>query len=128
MSINVETIGNALIIQHLWLLSTGQIIAVCYRFLMRSLPTGAAKFRYYGNLEPQNWTIKRVNIPTKFMQQQRLSFEFMKVHNISLTQAAHDRQVASDAHNHEETPLFAKSIEKKAAYRQLWYLIEWLEK
>lgn len=30
--------------------------------------------------------------------------------------AAHNRQTASDAHNHEETPLFAKSIENKALH------------
>ncbi len=41
-------------------------------------------------------------------------FEYMKEHGIDLKQAAAARQAASDAHNHEETPNFAKSIENKA--------------
>ncbi len=42
--------------------------------------------------------------------------EFIKTHDITLEQAARSRQAASDAHNHEETPNFAKSIENKALY------------
>jgi hypothetical protein len=35
-------------------------------------------------------------------------------HGVNLADAAAARQAASDAHNHEETPNFAKSIENKA--------------
>jgi len=34
--------------------------------------------------------------------------------NINIADAAASRQAVSDAHNHEETPNFAKSIENKA--------------
>ncbi|MDE1154530.1 MAG: hypothetical protein PW735_02250 [Acidobacteriaceae bacterium] len=39
---------------------------------------------------------------------------FLKEHDITLEQAAAARQAASDAHNHEETPNFAASIERHA--------------
>jgi hypothetical protein len=41
-------------------------------------------------------------------------YEYLKEHNINLADAAASRQAASDAHNQEETPNFAKSIENKA--------------
>ena len=41
-------------------------------------------------------------------------FAYLKEHNVDLAGAAASRQSASDAHNHEETPNFAKSIENKA--------------
>jgi hypothetical protein len=41
---------------------------------------------------------------------------FIKENGISLAEAAKARQEASDLHNHEETPLFAKSIENKALF------------
>jgi hypothetical protein len=43
--------------------------------------------------------------------------EFIKKHGITLEQAAAARQAASDAHNKEETPNFAKSIERRTLSR-----------
>ncbi len=40
--------------------------------------------------------------------------EFIKAHGITFEQAAEARQAASDVHNREETPNFAKSIEGRA--------------
>jgi hypothetical protein len=42
---------------------------------------------------------------------------FIKKNGITLEQAKAARQAASDAHNHEETPNFAKSIERRALQR-----------
>jgi hypothetical protein len=39
---------------------------------------------------------------------------FIQEHGITLEQAAAARQIASDAHNREETPNFAASIERHA--------------
>ena len=39
---------------------------------------------------------------------------FIQEHGITLEQAAAGRQIASDAHNQEETPNFAASIERHA--------------
>ena len=41
-------------------------------------------------------------------------FEYLKEHHVNLADAAASRQAASDTHNREETPNFAKSIENKA--------------
>jgi hypothetical protein len=42
---------------------------------------------------------------------------FIREHGITLEQAAAARQIASDAHNREETPNFAASIERHALRR-----------
>jgi hypothetical protein len=43
---------------------------------------------------------------------------FIQEHGITLEQAAAARQIASDAHNREETPNFAASIERHALKQQ----------
>jgi len=42
---------------------------------------------------------------------------FIQEHGITLEQAAAARQAASDAHNREETPNFAASIERHARHQ-----------
>ena len=115
MSINVETIGNALIIQHY--VATQYTADYC-RMLSISdslTPNGRSKVQVLWELK-----VTAIDADTcEYTNEIHATatpefFEFMRLHNITLAQAAHDRQVASDAHNQEETPLFAKSIEKKA--------------
>ncbi len=115
MSINVETIGGALIIQH--------YVATEYRADYCRMLSVSDSITANGRSKVQVlWELKATRLDnnsceyTNEIHATATSefFKFMKEHNITLAQAAHDRQVASDAHNHEETPLFAKSIEKKA--------------
>jgi hypothetical protein len=42
------------------------------------------------------------------------SMAFFEKHGISIEKAREARQIASDTHNKEETPNFAKSLERKA--------------
>jgi len=115
MSINVETIGNALIIQH--------YVATEYRADYCRMLSVSDSITTNGRSKVQVlWELKVTKLDDNSCEYTNEIhatatpefFAFMKAHNITLEQAAHDRQVASDAHNHEETPLFAKSIEKKA--------------
>lgn len=115
MSINVETIGNALVIQHYIavvhepdycrMLSVSDTITANGRSTVQVLwelkaePIDAFTSRYTN-------TIHATATP-EFI-------EFISLHGISLTDAARSRQEASDLHNREETPNFAKSIENKA--------------
>jgi hypothetical protein len=115
MSINVETIGGALIIQH--------YVATEYRADYCRMLSVSDAISANGRSKVQVlWELKATKLDDNTCEYTNEIhatatpefFEFIKMHNITLAQAAHDRQVVSDAHNHEETPLFAKSIEKKA--------------
>ncbi|UPK69838.1 hypothetical protein [Chitinophaga filiformis] len=115
MSINVETIGNALVIQHY--VATEYRADYCRMLSVSDTITtnGRSKVQVLWELRVTKLDDQTCEYTNEIHATATPEFfEFMKVHNISLAQAAHDRQVASDAHNHEETPLFAKSIEKKA--------------
>ncbi|WP_442591828.1 hypothetical protein ACSBL2_11430 [Pedobacter sp. AW31-3R] len=115
MSINVETIGNALIIQHY--VATEYKADYCRMLSVSDSITanGRSKVQVLWELRAtkldDNSCVYTNEIHATATPE---FFEFMKVHHLSLAQAAHDRQLASDAHNQEETPLFAASIAKKA--------------
>ncbi|WP_415327017.1 hypothetical protein [Chryseobacterium sp. MMS23-Vi53] len=115
VSLNVETIGDALMVQH--------YIATVYRpdyCRMLSISDSITK---NGRTKVQVlWELKATKIDdntTLYTNEIHATatpemFEYMKEHGIDLASAAASRQAASDAHNHEETPNFAKSIENKA--------------
>ncbi|UBM59483.1 hypothetical protein LAG90_02280 [Marinilongibacter aquaticus] len=117
MSINVEYVGTALVVQHYVftvyradycrLLSVSDTITASGRSKVQVLWELRAE-KIDENTSKYTNTIHATATP-EFL-------EFMKEHNITLAQAAKARQDASDAHNHEETPLFAKSIENKALF------------
>lgn len=119
MSINVETIGNALVIQHYVatvhqpdycrMLSVSDTITASGRSKVQVLWELRAE-RIDDNTTKYTNTIHATATP-EFL-------DFIKEHNISLKDAAKARQDASDAHNREETPNFAKSIENKALHGQ----------
>ena len=117
MSINVETIGSVLVIQHY--VATVHRADYCRMLSVSDTITanGRSKVQVLWELKVQKIdekTCKYINEIHATATPEFLSF--IEAHNIPLSQAAHDRQEASDAHNHEETPLFAKSIENKALY------------
>jgi hypothetical protein len=119
MSINVETIGNALVVQHYVatvhqpdycrMLSVSDTITASGRSKVQVLWELRAE-RIDDNTTRYTNTIHATATP-EFLN-------FIKEHGISLKDAAKARQEASDAHNREETPNFAKSIENKALHGQ----------
>ena len=115
MSINVETIGDAFVVQHY----VAEIHEPhCCRLVSISdsiSPAGRTKLQVVWELsvkEIDEQTCEYTNHIHSTAIDQTLSF--LKEHNIPLESARQARQHASHAHNLEETPKFAKSIERKA--------------
>lgn len=115
MSINVETIGDALVIQH--------YVAVEARADYCCMLSVSDAITKNGRSKVQvKWELRATKIDDGTCEYSNEIHAtatddflgFIKEHGITLAQAAAARQKASDEHNHEETPLFAKSIEKKA--------------
>jgi putative intracellular protease/amidase len=115
MSINVETIGDALVVQH-------YVAEIHKPHFCRMVsisdsisPAGGTKLQVVWEL-----SVKRVDEKTceytnhihSTATDQTLAF--LEEHNIPFERARDARQHASHAHNQEETPQFAKSIERKA--------------
>jgi hypothetical protein len=115
MSINVEMIGDALVIQHY--IATEHRPDYC-RMLSQSDVIGAngrSKVQVLWELRATKIDEKTCEYTNEIHATATPAFlEFIKGHGITLAQAAAARQLASDLHNQEETPLFAKSIERKA--------------
>lgn len=119
MSINVETIGNALVIQHY--VATVHQPDYCRMLSISDTITanGKSKVQVLWELRAERIddnTTRYINTIHATATPEFLSF--IKEHGVSLKDAAKARQEASDIHNHEETPNFAKSIENKALYGQ----------
>jgi hypothetical protein len=118
MSINVEQIGEALVIQHY----VGEITEKhhCHMVSHSDVysPNGRSKVQVIWDLSVKpidkdhcEYTNSVVGLTTpEFLT-------FIEKHGISLEQAAAARQAASSDHNRRETPLFAKSIERRALAR-----------
>jgi putative intracellular protease/amidase len=115
MSINVETIGDALVVQH--------YVAETYephfcRMVSTSdsiSPAGRTKLQVAWELSVKKIderTCEYTNHIHSTVTDDTLAF--FKEHNIPFETARAARQQASHAHNQEETPKFAKSIERKA--------------
>jgi putative intracellular protease/amidase len=115
MSINVETIGDALVVQH-------YVAEIHEPHLCRLVsisdsisPAGHTKLQVVWELSVKKIdeeTCEYTNHVHSTAIDQTL--EFLKSHNISFETAREARQRASHAHNQEETPKFAKSIERRA--------------
>jgi hypothetical protein len=115
MSINVETIGDALVVQHY----VAEIHEPHYcRMVSISdsiSPAGRTKLQVVWELSVKKideQTCEYTNHVHSTAIDQTL--EFLKARNIPFETAQDARQRASHAHNQEETPKFAKSIERKA--------------
>jgi hypothetical protein len=117
MSINVETIGNALVIQHY--IATEYRADYCRMLSISDTITASGRSRVQ-----VLWELKAERIDDKTSLYTNAIhgaatpefLAFIAEHGISLKEAAQARQKASDEHNHEETPNFAKSIENKALH------------
>lgn len=118
MSINVERIGGAMLIQNyveahadphdLKLVSITDVFNAQGRTTSEVTWELSARQLDDGRVEYRNSVTARAT--DGFM-------DFIKEHNIKLEDAAAARQKASSLHNQGETPLFAKSIEKAARAR-----------
>jgi hypothetical protein len=115
MSINVETIGDALVVQH-------YIAEVREPHFCRMVsisdsisPAGRTKLQVVWELSARKidgLTCEYTNHIHSTAIDQTLAF--FKEHDIPFEKARAARQQASHAHNQEETPKFAKSIEQRA--------------
>ncbi|RKD90408.1 hypothetical protein [Mangrovibacterium diazotrophicum] len=117
MSINVEFVGTALVVQH-YVFDEARP-DYCRMLSISDTVTASGRSRVQ-----VLWELKAERIDdqtSKYTNSIHATatpefMEFIRKNGITLAQAAKARQDASDAHNHEETPLFAKSIENKALY------------
>lgn len=115
MSINVETIGDALVVQH-------YVAEIHEPHFCRMVsisdsisPVGGTKLQVVWELSVRKvdeQTCEYTNHIHSTAIDQTLTF--LKKHGIPVERARDARQQASHAHNQEETPKFAKSIERKA--------------
>jgi hypothetical protein len=115
MSINVETIGDALVVQHY--VTEVQEPHFCRMVSISDSisPVGRTRLRVVWELSLRKLderTCEYINHVHGSAIDQTLAF--FKEHDISFEKARETRQRASHAHNQEETPKFAGSIERKA--------------
>jgi hypothetical protein len=115
MSINVETIGDAFVVQH-------YVAEVREPHLCRMVsisdsisPAGHTKLQVIWELSVKKTSDDSCEF-TKHIHSSAIdeTVAFFKEHGIPFEKAREARQQASHAHNQEETPNFAKSIEKRA--------------
>jgi len=115
MSINVETIGDAFVVQH-------YVAEIHEPHFCRMVsisdsvsPAGRTKLQVVWEL-----SVKKIDEQsceyTNHVHSTAIdqTLEFLRAHNISFESERDARQRTSHAHNQEETPKFAKSIERKA--------------
>src|SRR5271154_328207 len=115
MSINVETIGDAFVVQHYVAEVTQPHFCRMVSISDSISPAGRTKLQVIWELSAKridDQSCEYTNHIHSTAIAQTLAF--LKEHNISLKAAHEARQRASHAHNLEETPKFAKSIERKA--------------
>ena len=115
MSINVETIGDALIVQHY--VAEVKEPALCRMVSISDSITknGRTKVKVEWTLSAQKIDDQTTEYTNHIHASATDEFmAFIQEHGITLEQAAAARQAASDAHNREETPNFASSIERHA--------------
>src|SRR5271163_1372269 len=113
MSINVETIGDALVVQHY--VAEVQEPHFCRMVSISDSisPAGRTKLQVVWELSAEridDLTCKYTNHIHSTAIDQTLAF--LNERGIPLETARAARQKASHAHNQEETPKFAKSIEQ----------------
>jgi putative intracellular protease/amidase len=115
MSINVETIGDALVVQHYRAEIHEPHFCRMVSISDSISPAGRTKLQVVWELSVRKidtQTCEYTNHIHSTAIDQTLAF--LEEHNIPFESAREARQRASHAHNLEETPKFAKSIERRA--------------
>src|SRR5271163_5006053 len=115
MSINVEPIGDAFVIQHYVAEIHEPHFCRIVSISDSVSPAGRTKLQVVWELgvkkiDEQSCEYTNHVHSTAIDQ----TLEFLRAHNISFETERDARQRTSHAHNQEETPKFAKSIERKA--------------
>jgi putative intracellular protease/amidase len=117
MSINVETIGDAFVVQH-YVAEIHQPHFCRMVSISDSIsPAGRTKLQVVWEL-----SVKKIDDQsceyTNHIRSTAIeeTLAFFREHNIPFESAREARQHASHSHNQEETPKFAKSIERRALY------------
>jgi hypothetical protein len=117
MSINVETIGDAFVVQH-------YVAEIHEPHFCRMVsisdsisPTGRTKLQVVWELSAKKIDAQSCEY-TNHIRSTAIeeTLAFFREHNIPFESAREARQHASHSHNQEETPKFAKSIERRALY------------
>jgi len=115
MSINVERIGDALVVQHYVAEIRGSHFCRMVSISDSISPAGRTKLQVVWEL-----SVKKIDELsceyTNHIHSTAIdeTLDFLKKHNIAFQTARDARQRASHVHNQEETPKFAKSIERRA--------------
>lgn len=118
MSINVEMIGGSLVVQHYV-----EDLAEKHHVRMISLsdtfsPNGQTKVQVIWELSVKPIDDKSCEFTNHVHGNATEEFHaFLDKHGLPFESAKQARQLASEAHNRIETPLFAKSIERHALKR-----------
>jgi hypothetical protein len=121
MSINVEQIGDGLVVQHY----VGDVMEKHHcRMVSHSdvyTPHGHTKVQVTWDLSVKPIDDARCEYTNSVLALTTPEFlAFIENHGITLEQAAAARQAASSNHNSRETPLFAKSLERRALAARRW--------
>ena len=115
MSINVETIGDAFVVKHYVAEIREPRFCRMVSISDSISPVGRTKLQVVWELSARKvdeQTCEYTNHIHSTATDQTLAF--FKEHGIPFEKARAARQQASHAHNQEETPKFARSIEQKA--------------
>jgi hypothetical protein len=118
MSINVETIGDALIIEHY--VAEVQEPHLCRMVSISDFIMGSGRSKIQ-----VEWKLSVKPIDSAHCEYSNYVhaaatdefLAFLKKNGITFEQARAVNQVLTDSHNREETPNFAKSIERRALLR-----------
>jgi hypothetical protein len=118
MSINVETVGDTLVVQHYV-----AEVHEPHRCRMVSLsdailPAGRTKAQVVWELSARKLDDRTCEYRNHiYASATDKTMAFLEEHGIPFAQVREARQQATDAHNREETPNYARSIERRAMLR-----------
>jgi len=115
MSINVEMIGDAFVVQHYVAEAREPHFCRMVSISDSISPVGHTRLQVIWELSVEKTGEDSCEF-TNHIHSSAIdeTMEFFKQHSIPFDRARDTRQQASHAHNQEETPNFAKSIERRA--------------
>jgi len=115
MSINVETIGDALVVQHYVADIREPQLCRMVSISDSISPAGRTRLQVIWELSAKKLDERTCEF-TNYIHSSAIdeTMAFFAEHGIPFEKARDARQHASHAHNQEETPNFAKSIERQA--------------
>ncbi|WP_407154889.1 hypothetical protein [Bradyrhizobium sp. STM 3557] len=120
MSINVEMIGTALVVQHYVAEEAGKTYCKMNSISDVFTPAGRSQVNVVWELIAEAVDDKTSRYTNRVTAHPTDAFmAFLKEHKMSFEEAAAARQAAGSDHNHRETPKFAASIARHAKAKAL---------